>query len=92
MEDFTHRVKSWNAKNFRNIFHRKKRLLAQFNDIQKSLYHNQSTFLECLEKDLETKYQHILWLKEEFWALKSRIEWMLLGNRNKNFFHLTTIC
>lgn len=28
MEEFTHRVKIWNSNSFRNIFHRKKRLLA----------------------------------------------------------------
>ena len=56
------------------------------------LRNNKSTFLESLEKDLITEYQHILPLEEELWALKSCINWTLLGDRNTNFFHLTTIC
>ena len=44
------------------------------NGIQKLLLNNKSTFLESLEKDLITEYQHILPLEEDFWALKSCIK------------------
>ena len=35
--------------------------------------------------------QHILKLEEEFWAVKSRTKWTLLGDCNTKFFHLSTI-
>lgn len=78
MQDFIDRVKTWNSNTFDNIFLRKKRLLARLNGIQKSICQNHSTFPVNLKKELLTGYHHILHLEEEFWALKSRIEWTLL--------------
>ncbi len=31
-------------------------------------------------------------MEEEFWALKSRLHWSTLGDRNTSFFHMSTIC
>jgi hypothetical protein len=31
-------------------------------------------------------------MEEEFWALKSRMEWSLLGDRNTSFFHTSVLC
>ena len=71
---------------------KKKRLLAKLNGIQKYLYFRPcAVFLE-LEKELSCHYQNILQLEEEFWALKSRLHWSTLGDRNTSFFHLSTIC
>ena len=88
MDVFTTCVKSWNSDSFGNIFHRKKRILARLTGIQKFLYNHNNLFLQKLETDLQIEYKHTLLLKEELWALKSRVEWTLLGDRNTNFFHL----
>ena len=41
---------------------------------------------------LLNEYHQTLYLEEEFWASKSRIDWTLLGDKNTSFFHLSTIC
>uniref|UniRef100_A0A2N9FQ21 Reverse transcriptase domain-containing protein n=1 Tax=Fagus sylvatica TaxID=28930 RepID=A0A2N9FQ21_FAGSY len=92
IKDFSNRARLWNREVFGNIFHKKKRLLARLNGIQRSLSHRPCAALLDLEKDLSYKYQNILRLEEEFWALKSRLHWSTLGDRNTSFFHLSTIC
>lgn len=85
LKEFTKRTKIWNQDVFGNIFNKKKRFLACLNDIQKALCNNSSLFLLNLKKDLNLKYQHILRLEEEFWALKSKTDWTLLGDWNTQF-------
>ena len=45
-----------------------------------------------MERSLTAQYQNILFMEEEFWALKSRLQWSFLGDRNTSFFHLSIIC
>ena len=73
IRDFTTRVTIWNRQVFGNIFHRKKRLLACLNRIQKSMSFCPCSALLDLEKELTLQYQNILHLEEEFWSLKSRL-------------------
>ena len=54
--DFTLRAKSWNWNTLGNIFHRKKRLLAQLSGIQKALCFNHSDSLLHLERKLSSDY------------------------------------
>ena len=91
LKDFTKRVKVWNRDVFRNIFSKKRRLLARLNGIQATLCSKKSTFFLNLEKELASEYQQILSLEEEFWALKFRTEWTLSGDGKTKFFHLSTI-
>jgi hypothetical protein len=92
IKDFTIRASRLNREVFGNIFHKKRRLLARLNGIQKSLSFRPCVVLLDLEKDLTCQYQNILHLEEEFWALKSKLQWSTLGDRNTSFFHLSTIC
>jgi hypothetical protein len=64
--DFTNNVATWNRQVFGNIFHHKRRLLAQLNGIQRSLSHRPCAALRNLENDLTYQYQNILKLEEEF--------------------------
>jgi hypothetical protein len=52
--DFTTRVSSWNKLEFGNIFHRKRRLLARINGVQKALARHPSDSLLKLEADLSS--------------------------------------
>ena len=33
----------------------------------------------------------VLTQEEEFWALKSRVNWMIQGDRNTSFYHVSTL-
>jgi len=50
-----------------------------------------SAFLISLEKELSLEYTAILNQEEKFWALKSRIDWQILRDRNAAFYHIKTI-
>lgn len=91
LNNFTVLVKQWNMNEFGNIFARKKRLLARINGTQKALSNGPNHFLIQLEKGLIAEYNLILRQEEEFWALKSRVNWAINGDRNTTFFHVSTL-
>ena len=70
---------TWNKEIFGNIFARKRKLLARIGDLQKALATRSSTFLISLEHELSLEYAFILNQEEEFWALKSQVDWQLFG-------------
>ncbi|XP_075634949.1 uncharacterized protein LOC142607348 [Castanea sativa] len=77
----------WNKNIFGNLFHRKKRVLARLGGIQAALSVNPNTVLVDLERDLRAEFNEIAKLEEEFWAMKSRITWLVEGDRNTSFYH-----
>ena len=88
---FTNRVTNWNKTVFGNLFARKRRLLARINGTQKALSNGPNQFLVQLEQDLIKEYADIRLQKEEYWALKSRINWAAYGDCNTSFFHVSTL-
>ena len=48
-------------------------------------------FLLNLENDLLGDLDTVLNQEEEIWALKSRVNWMIQGDRNTAFYHVSTL-
>lgn len=73
------------------FFKKQKKLLARIFGIQSSHSYPISTFLQYLEINLLNNYNDLLRLEENFWGLKSRINWLQQGDANTKIFHLTTL-
>ena len=65
--------------------------MARLNGIQQSLISSPSTILVDLEKMLQWKLDLVLTQEDELQTLKFRINWMVFGDRNTSFYHLSTI-
>ncbi|KAF3965733.1 hypothetical protein CMV_010108 [Castanea mollissima] len=87
VSNFVDKARIWNKNIFGNLFHRKKRVLARLGGIQAAFSVNPNTFLVDLERDLRAEFNEIAKLEEEFWAMKSRITWLVEGDRNTSFYH-----
>nr|XP_009591566.1 uncharacterized protein LOC104088573 [Nicotiana tomentosiformis] len=88
---FRTNVTIWNKHIFGNIYHKKKRLLTRIASIQKSPNYQFSQFLLNLENTLIEELESILKNKEDFWKLKSRINWLSDSDANTRFFHISTL-
>ena len=88
---FTDKAKVWNRDVFGNLFHRKKHMLARLRGAQIALSNNPNNFMSCLEQELRTELVEVSKLKEEFGAMKSRITWLVKGDRNIGFYHTSIL-
>ncbi|XP_070010645.1 uncharacterized protein [Nicotiana sylvestris] len=88
---FEHEVTRWNNEVFGNIFHKKRRLLARLNGIQSSDKYTSNPFLQQLESTIVNEYNNVLRMEEDFWKLRSRINWLNEGDANTRLFHISTI-
>ena len=88
---FTRKAKHWNVNVFGNLFARKRKVLVRLNGAQKALANNPSDSLIQLEKQLIEDYNLIMLQEEEYWTLKSRLNWASFGDRNTSFFHVSMV-
>ena len=88
---FTDEAIRWNRMHFGNVFNRKKNIMARLNGIQRALANRPSNFLINLENELLKELEVVLSQEEDIWALKSRVNWLVQGDRNTNFYHVSTL-
>ncbi|XP_070019802.1 uncharacterized protein [Nicotiana sylvestris] len=91
IDSFKTLVTKWNQEVFGNIFHQKRRILARIFGIQRSPSYQFSSYLLHLETNLTAELNLILKNKEDFWKLKSRINWLNEGDVSTRFFHISTL-
>ena len=77
ISSFTSYATAWNKEVFGNLFTRKKKILARLIGVQKAIAIKPSPFLLSLDQELSLAYSEILNQEEDFWALKSRLDWQI---------------
>ena len=65
--------------------------MARLDGTQRSLAIRPSHNLVILERQLQADLACVLSQEEELWALKSRVNWMMFGDRNTSFYHISTL-
>ena len=65
--------------------------MARLLSTQRALANNPNNFLINLQDQLSEEYNVLLQLEEELWAMKSKVNWTIFGERNTTYFHMSTI-
>ena len=91
VQTFTNSAKKWNKEVFGNFFSRRKKIEARLNGVQKAMANRPSDFLVELESNLRKKYVEDKELIDEYWAMKARINWLVLGEHNTSYYHASVI-
>lgn len=65
--------------------------MARIYGTQKALSNYPSSSLICLENQLLKELETILDQERDLWLLKSRLNWMIQGDRNTAFYHVSTL-
>lgn len=91
IESFAKEASLWNKNHFGNIFAKKKRIMARLNGVQKVLAINPSPSLAHLENHLLEELDKVIGQETELWALKARMNWLVLGDRNTSFYHISAL-
>lgn len=79
----------WNQTTFGNIFWRKKRCQARIVGVQKVLAISPRQSLYELERQLLGELDDILTQEETYWKQWARMHWLVGGERNTRFFHMS---
>ena len=79
------KANDWNRDHFGNIFFKKNCIQARLNGVQRAMAIRPSSSLVKLENNLLKELEIILNQEHELWALKSRVNWMVQGDRNTAF-------
>ncbi|XP_031108586.1 uncharacterized protein LOC116013065 [Ipomoea triloba] len=83
----TQKSRNWNCNSFGNIFHQKRRLEAQIQEIQNALNFNSSDQIQRLERQLLDDLNVKMDQEESFWFQNLRVDWIRDGDRKTRFYH-----
>lgn len=81
----------WNKKVFGNIFKKMRSLWNRLEGIKRMMMMSPSNGLIKLERKLARSLNEVLEEEQMLWLQKSRTDFLLDGDRNTRFFHLSTI-
>ena len=65
--------------------------MVGLNGLQKAIATTPSSKLREIEKYLQNELEGILDQERDIWALKSKINWLILGDRDTSFYHISTL-
>ena len=65
--------------------------MARLYGAQKALANNPRPSLLMLENQLHKDLEVVLDQERDLWMLKSKLNWMIQGDRNTSFFHVSTL-
>ncbi|KAK8678266.1 hypothetical protein V6N13_143771 [Hibiscus sabdariffa] len=88
---FTKAADTWNNTVYGYIGKKKRIVMARLCGIQKALCVKTSRFLMNLESELLLELEHILNQEELLWRQKCCSDWIALGDRNTQYFHMRAI-
>lgn len=91
IEEFKTKTQNWNKNTFGNIINKKKFIILRLEGIHRSSNYPYSHFLLQLEHELISEFNLTLKHEEEFWRLKSRIDWLQENDASTKYFQVKTL-
>ncbi|KAL8129181.1 hypothetical protein V2J09_018336 [Rumex salicifolius] len=87
--DLKEKLLVWNKMVFGRINEKKAKLTAELEAVQADLERSPTKGRFGLEQSIQMELAEVLWHEETMWLQKSREAWLMEGDRNTAFFHLT---
>ncbi|KAL8170986.1 hypothetical protein V2J09_022790 [Rumex salicifolius] len=91
LEALRGRLKWWNVHVFGDVNKRKASLISRIAAVQSSIALDPSDSDICLLNSLSLELDSTLAQEEAIWRQKSKVSWLLDGDRNTGFFHASTV-
>nr|XP_023907397.1 uncharacterized protein LOC112019104 [Quercus suber] len=91
IEVFAKEATIWNMDHFGNIHQKKRIIMARIYSAQKALSICPSSSLISLENQLQKDLEAVLDQERDLWLLKSKINWLVQGDRNTSFYHVSAL-